>query len=170
MKDCVKPLRTFSAVFAALSFLAVSGVSCGPVARIQQAEAKAESPKFQKRKIQLGKKTILVEIADSYEKRQHGLMFRESLPEDQGMLFIFEDEQPLSFWMKNTLIPLSIGYFDKNKKLIEVLEMVPALAGEAQPRSYPGKRPAMYALEMNKGWFSRNKIEPGTTFDFVVAK
>jgi uncharacterized membrane protein (UPF0127 family) len=72
--------------------------------------------------------------------------------------------------MKNTLIPLSIGYFDKNKKLIEVLEMVPALAGEAQPRSYPGKRPAMYALEMNKGWFSRNKIEPGTTFDFVAAK
>ena len=70
------------------------------------------SPKFEKRKIHLGGKTVVVEIADTDERRAYGLMFRNSLPKDEGMLFIFEDERIRSFWMKNTLIPLSIAYIN----------------------------------------------------------
>lgn len=122
---------------------------------------------FEKKKIQLGKRVVTVEIADSPEKRSRGLMFRESLLNDNGMLFIFDEEAPLSFWMKNTLIPLSIGYFDRDRKLINVLEMEPAPVSELNPRTYRSSRAAMYALEMTKGWFSRNKVEPGTTFSFL---
>lgn len=122
---------------------------------------------FDKKKIKLGSKTIEVEVADTDPKRERGLMFREELPEDKGMLFIFDQERILSFWMKNTLIPLSIGYFDKNKKLLEIHEMTPAVLGEREIKTYPSRLPAMYALEMPKAWFARNQIKPGFTFTFV---
>lgn len=126
----------------------------------------AAGVKFDKEVIVLGGKKITVEIAKTDEQRQHGLMYRKSLPANQGMLFIFEAEQTLSFWMKNTLIDLSIGYFDKNQVLVDVQEMVPLSPMEARPTSYPSAKPAMYALEMNKGWFAKNKIKTGQKFQF----
>ncbi|MCX7674439.1 MAG: DUF192 domain-containing protein, partial [Bdellovibrionaceae bacterium] len=68
---------------------------------------------------------VVVEIADNDDKRQHGLMFRRELPKDRGMLFIFPDEALRHFWMKNTFIPLSLGFFDKNRKLIEIADLPP---------------------------------------------
>jgi len=135
-----------------------------PVSARAQAETKVV---FEKRKIKIGKRVLSVEVADSMEKRAQGLMFRESLPKDHGMLFVFENEEQLAFWMKNTLIPLSIGYFDRNRKLINSMEMEPAPATEMNPKTYHSAKPAMYALEMTKGWFSRNKVGPGTAFTFV---
>ena len=123
---------------------------------------KSPAIEFAKKKIKLGNRTISVEIADTDEKRERGLMFRESLADDTGMLFVFDAEQPLGFWMKNTLIPLNIGYFDANKKLIDIQEMTPAVMGEARPKTYPSKKPAMFALEMPKGWFHHRGIELGT--------
>ena len=107
----------------------------------------------------------MAEIADDSDLREHGLMFREKLADNTGMLFIFENEQPLNFWMKNTLIPLSIGFFSKAKKLIDIQEMVPAVMGDQDPQHYPSSGPAMYALEMPKGWFARNKIARGATLN-----
>lgn len=129
-----------------------------------QSEAKLV---LEKRKIKIGKQVLTVEIADTMEKRAQGLMFRTSLPKDHGMLFVFENEEELAFWMKNTLIPLSIGYFDRDKKLVNSMEMDPAPATEISPKTYHSAKPAMYALEMTKGWFSRNKVGPGTAFSFV---
>lgn len=123
--------------------------------------------RFEKRKIKVGEQVVVVEVADTAEKHARGLMFRESLPEGTGMIFEFAEERPLSFWMKNTLIPLNIGYFDKQRKLIETHEMVPAVMGEVRPRNYPSSRPAMYALEVPKGWFARHKILPGARFEYV---
>lgn len=112
--------------------------------------------------IKLGSHTLVVEIADTEATRERGLMYRKHMGENEGMLFVFDAPEPLSFWMKNTLIPLSIGYFGADRKLIEVHEMVPAAMGDMYPKGYPASRPAMYALEMNKGWFSKNRIKPGT--------
>jgi uncharacterized membrane protein (UPF0127 family) len=123
--------------------------------------------KFATRKVKLGTRQLIVEIADSAEKRAQGLMFRKTLANDRGMLFVFEREEPLGFWMKNTLIPLAIGYFDREKKLLDVHEMTPAVAGEAMPKTYHSARPAMYALEVPKGWYTHNKVLPGATFSFV---
>jgi uncharacterized membrane protein (UPF0127 family) len=137
------------------------------------AQAAPSSPdeaaklKFLSGKIRLGAKTLSVELADNHERQEQGLMFREKLSADGGMLFIFSAEEPLAFWMKNTVIPLSIGYFDHDKKLVRIIEMEPAIAGEKNPKSYPSGAPAMYALEMSKGWFARNKIAIGAKFSFL---
>lgn len=115
--------------------------------------------KLKTAKITVGTQAITAEIADTDESRERGLMYRTSMPANEGMLFVFDRAETMAFWMKNTLIPLSIGYFDENKKLIEVYEMTPAVMGEVQPKTYPSHRPAQYALEMNKGWFAAHHVK-----------
>jgi uncharacterized membrane protein (UPF0127 family) len=124
-------------------------------------------PNFEKRELLVADRKIVVEIADSDEKRSHGLMFVSQLPADQGMLFVFEDERIRSFWMKNTLIPLSIAYINKNMEIIEILDMQPAPLVATRPKSYSSTKKSMYALEMNIGWFKKNKIWPGVRITFA---
>jgi uncharacterized membrane protein (UPF0127 family) len=100
--------------------------------------------------VELGGKTFAVEIADTHEKQALGLMFRDSMPDDQGMLFIFPNEAPRSFWMKNTRIPLDIMYFDKELKMVSISADTPPCKITRCP-SYPSKGPAMYVLELNAG-------------------
>lgn len=114
--------------------------------------------------IQLGDKILDVEIADTVETRAKGLMFREELCEDCGMLFVYETPQVLSFWMKNTRIPLSIGFFDEKQILLQVLDMEVA---KTEPLPfYKSHKKAQYALEVNRGWFEQNGIELGEKFSF----
>lgn len=118
---------------------------------------------FSKRKITLAGKTLVVEIAETPSQHERGLMFRSKLGKDEGMLFIFQGEAVRSFWMKNTLIDLSIGYFDRNGILIDVQEMTSGKGiPDAKLASYPSVKPAKYALEMTKGWFAKNKIKIGS--------
>ncbi len=121
---------------------------------------------FEKKKITIGKIKIDVELAKTNEQQQRGLMYRKSLKENHGMLFIFDREDYRSFWMKNTWIDLSIGYFDKNRILKEVIDMKATSSLEVAPPSYPNRFPAQYALEMTKGWFSKNKIKIGDKFNW----
>ncbi|WP_347358368.1 DUF192 domain-containing protein [Bdellovibrio sp.] len=118
---------------------------------------------FAKKKISLGGKTFVVEIAETPDQHERGLMFRTKMGEDEGMLFIFKNTETRFFWMKNTLIDLSIGYFDSGMKLIDVKEMK---SGKGVPDtalpSYASAQPAKYALEMNAGWFDKNKIKLGS--------
>ena len=116
---------------------------------------------FPKRTIHVGSRAIEAEIADTPDARERGLMFRTKLQDNHGMLFVFDREFPLSFWMKNTLIPLSIGFFDDGKRLIDVQEMSPAATGDLAPPSYRSAKPAMYALEMPKGWFKSKGVKLG---------
>jgi uncharacterized protein len=97
------------------------------------------------------------EIADTEELRLTGLMHRSALSANGGMLFVFENEQMLHFWMKNTSIPLSIAYIDRNGSIIDILDMKPFDISV----TYPSSRKALYALEMNRGWFGSNKIMTG---------
>lgn len=106
------------------------------------------------------KEKIKVEIADTPEKRARGLMFRKTLAEHEGMLFIFNEEEKRSFWMKNTFISLSIGFFDKEKKLLEIIDMDPVQShNEKDLKVYQSNIKAMYALEVPRGWFKRKKIK-----------
>lgn len=125
--------------------------------------------KFDVEKIKLNSKKILtVEVAKTEAQHAYGLMNRKSLPKNQGMLFVFEDEQIRNFWMKNTLMDLSIGYFDKDKALIDVQEMkAPASIMQEDLPIYPSRKPAMYALEMPPLWFTKNKIVLGNKFEFT---
>ena len=99
---------------------------------------------------------VQVEIANTPAKRERGLMERTALAEDAGMLFIFSQEQPLSFWMKNTLIPLSIAYIDAQGRIVDIQDMQPL-----DETPHPSATPAQYALEVNQGFFAQRGIEVG---------
>lgn len=146
--------------FFAASLLIVS------FAQAESMPAAKPDVTFKKEKIVLDGKTISVEMAETPEQHERGLMFRKSMPENEGMLFIFNMEDIRYFWMKNTYIDLSIGYFDKEKTLIDIQEMKSASMMETRPPSYPSAKPAKYALEMNKGWFAKNKVKLGQKFQF----
>ena len=114
------------------------------------------------------RKTIKVELAETPEQHQHGLMFRKKLNLNEGMLFVFADEQPRSFWMKNTLIDLDIGYFNSKKVLIDIQQMkAENSVMQLNIPAYPSKQPAMYALEMSKGWFKKNNFPEGTALKII---
>lgn len=130
-------------------------------------EAKAVS--FPKKRIVFDNGTSLkVEMATSFEQRAQGLMNRKTLADGEGMLFVFDPPEVLSFWMKNTLLPLSIGFFSSDKLLMEIQDMEPShgpVRDEFLPR-YTSRQPAMYALEVPKGWFQKNKIKTNNRFSF----
>jgi uncharacterized membrane protein (UPF0127 family) len=110
--------------------------------------------------VELGGRTFSVEVADTQEEHALGLMFRDSMPLDQGMIFIFQDEAPRRFWMKNTRIPLDIMYFDKDLQLVSVSANTPPCRVSRCP-SYPSAGPAMYVLELNAGVASELGVGPG---------
>jgi len=110
--------------------------------------------------VELGGKHFKVEIAETSEEQALGLMFRDSMPADQGMLFIFPNEAPRSFWMKNTRIPLDIMYFDKDLKMVSISADTPPCRVNRCP-SYPSKAPAKYVLELNAGTVSELGVGVG---------
>ncbi|OQA17057.1 MAG: hypothetical protein BWY64_02284 [bacterium ADurb.Bin363] len=115
---------------------------------------------FEKKTIAVKNIPLIVEIADTPEKRQVGLMYRESLDENQGMLFIFPRPDMYSFWMKNTLIPLSIAFIEEDGIIKQIEDMEPGIE-----TSHTSDFHVKYALEVNKGWFNKNHIKTGDKVD-----
>ena len=99
---------------------------------------------------------VEVEIADTPEERASGLMNRKTLKEDQGMLFVFDREERVSFWMKNTSIPLSIAFISADGTIRQIEDME-----SYSLESIPSRRSVLYALEMNRGWFEERGIAEG---------
>jgi uncharacterized membrane protein (UPF0127 family) len=104
---------------------------------------------------------IRVEVADDEAERARGLMDRESLPEDQGMLFVYPSMRQLSFWMKNTRIPLDIAFIDDGLLIVDIQQMEPE-----NEELHTSRQPAMYALEMDLGWFEANGVKTGDRVEF----
>lgn len=102
---------------------------------------------------------ISVEIADDNNEREKGLMFRERLDENSGMLFVFDDESYRSFWMKNTLIPLDIIFIGKNFEIVDIKNAVPCR--EYPCALYKSSKPAKYVLEVKGNFTMRNKVGIG---------
>ncbi len=116
--------------------------------------------------VELAGKRYSVEVADTDEERARGLMFRDSMPAEQGMLFIHDTEEPQAYWMKNTRIPLDILYFDSAKRLVAQQRDVPACTlGDACP-PYPSNAPARYVLELNAGQAEAMGLSDGTEIKF----
>ncbi len=105
-----------------------------------------------------GEVRVRVEIADDDFERGRGLMYRTALAENRGMLFVYEVEQKLSFWMKNTLIPLSIAFMDAEGRIVDIQDMEPL---DDDPPSYVSAEPARYALEVNQGFFEERGVKVG---------
>jgi hypothetical protein len=109
----------------------------------------------------VGSTTLQVEIALTPESQSQGLMFRDSLPWDQGMLFVYDRPQHLTFWMKNTTIPLDIAFISAEGRIEEILTMTPLTE-----KIYRSSRPALYALEVNRGWFRKKGVKVGDRIRF----
>jgi uncharacterized membrane protein (UPF0127 family) len=103
---------------------------------------------------------ITVEIARTAEEQSKGLMHRKKLPDGEGMIFVYDRDQQLSFWMKNTVIPLSIAFIASDGRIIEIRDMQPL-----DLSSIKSSRSVRYALETPQGWFTRAGIQSG---DIVI--
>jgi len=107
-----------------------------------------------------------VELAQNDDSRARGLMFREQMETDHGMLFIHEREEPQAYWMKNTKIPLDILYFDSQRRLVgQQRDVPPCSAGDMCP-PYPSFNPALYVLELNAGQAAKLKLQDGAELTF----
>ena len=99
---------------------------------------------------------LSAEIADTPSFRNRGLMNRNFLDQESGMIFVFPEKSRRSFWMKNTLIPLSIAFIGEDGKIVNIEDMKPHNMSNVYSQS-----PVPYALEVNRGWFDENDIVPG---------
>lgn len=106
--------------------------------------------------LDVGGHAVVAELAVDDEQRARGLMHRSRMAEDDGMLFLYPDSKPRSFWMKDTKIPLSIAFIDASGEIVKIADMQP-LVTESTKSLYPAK----YALEMNQGWFERHGVTKG---------
>ena len=147
-------MRGLSLVLAAL-FCGLVLVGCSGEETTSEAETSSpdESPTVTIYASGGQRVEVEVEIADDYAERQRGLMERTELAENAGMLFVFDSEEQLSFWMRNTLIPLSIAYIDAEEQIIDIQDMQPL-----DETSHPSAEPAMYALEVNQGFFDEHGV------------
>ena len=106
--------------------------------------------------------TLTVELADTPSERACGLSRRSSLKATQGMLFIYPSPRSLSYWMKDTKMPLSIAFIDDTGRIVSIQKMAPMQIAER----YRSPKPVRYALEVNQGWFSKHNISVGDVVDF----
>lgn len=122
----------------------------GAVTRAQQVT------RFPVVSLTAGMHIIKAEFASKEAERQQGLMFREKMGNNEGMVFLFDAPGNVCMWMKNTLIPLSVAFIEDSGKIVNIEDMQPQTT-----ESHCAKKPVRYALEMNTGWFKQKNIKPG---------
>lgn len=153
-----RPVFFWRAGIAGLALCLGTNISAQPVKTPSQSEiesrlAHAGLPRIP---LKVGNHRIIVEVAADDSTRGRGLMFRESLPPNHGMLFVFPEAGQQCFWMKNTPLPLSIAFIDATGSIVNLADM--------QPQSldtHCAIGPVLYALEMEQGWFAGNNIRAG---------
>lgn len=129
-----------------------------PLVPIASSEAKTVDDRFA---IKVGERLVSMQVAARPDEMQKGLMYRQSMGEDEGMVFVFAKPQRMSFWMRNTEIPLDIGYFDVQGVLKEIHPLYPHDENAVKSRS----QALQFCLEMNQGWYARNGVKPGAQLD-----
>lgn len=119
--------------------------------------ADSNTPHFPVISLTAGMHVIKAEVASTEAQREQGLMFRESLGANEGMVFLFHAPAGVCMWMKNTPLPLSVAFMDRDGRIINIENMKPQTLD-----SHCAKQPAYYALEMQEGWFKQRNIKPGS--------
>ena len=153
--------RLFSTL-AAIAMAAAMAVSC--TAQSAQDPNKP-NPALETVTLKAGDVQLIAEVADTELERNRGLMFRKSLADGKGMLFVFESDQKVSFWMKNTSLPLSLGFLGKDGSILQILDLTPF---SLDPK--PSERSVRYAIEVPQGWFARVGLNIGDRFEIPPLK
>lgn len=152
------PFSTLDKRFNILSFFlfALALTACQPVKEsLPPADGQTYFP------ISIGGQELQMQLALNSAEQQKGLMFRDQLAEDHGMLFLFEQPNQRGFWMRNTRIPLDIGYFDASGQLLEVYKLFPYDENPVPSKSHE----ILIAVETNRGWYAAHGIKPGARID-----
>jgi uncharacterized protein len=129
-----------------------------PPAPVAEEPAGRPQPKLATIKLWLGAQEVVAEQARSEAEIQTGMMFRQEMAENEGMLFVFPGPHRASFWMRNTLLPLTCAYIDSQGKILEIRDMKPR---DETPIEAASDK-VQYVLEMKHGWFERNHVSTGT--------
>jgi uncharacterized protein len=141
---CIKPFRR-ALLWACLAFItAGAGAQTGPQPRLRTID------------LQLGIHIIKTELAITPEQQQVGMMFRKEMGNNEGMLFVSEERSQRCFWMRNTLLPLTIAFIADDGTIVNLADMEPL-----SERSHCSTQPVRFALEMNKGWFAKRGFKAG---------
>ena len=140
--------------------LLVAAVLCAAAASCQKGNPKLPTKTLSIATASGARVQVEAEIADKPETREKGFMFRKKIPDGTGMLFIFEEDKVLHFWMKNTPSPLSIAYIDYKGVIKDILDMKPYDLRDISSSGY-----VRYALEVPQGWFGRAGVKVGDTLD-----
>lgn len=146
MRDSLNPAN----LLAGLAFALLAGL---PAPLLAQARAQPPLPTV---KVTAGIHVITAEAATTNQSRMIGLMHRERLAPNHGMLFVFEDKAQQCFWMRNTLVPLTIAFIEDDGTIVQLADMAPK-----SEVSHCSQRPVRFALEMEQGWFGKRGIAPG---------
>lgn len=130
----------------------------GLAAALLCLSAQAQSPQLQLARTALnaGMHRLDVQLAQTPEQRQIGLMWRKEMPQHEGMLFVFEQASTQCFWMRNTLLPLTAAFVEDDGTIVNLADMKPQ-----SDDSHCSAKPVRYVLEMNQGWFAKRQIKPG---------
>jgi uncharacterized protein len=144
----------------AKSSLPISAVVTALLVSASPFAASQQSMKFPVIPLNAGIHVIKAEVAAKDVERQQGLMYREKMGPNEGMVFLFEAPAGVCMWMKNTFIPLSVAFIDESGKIINIEEMQPQTTD-----SHCARKPARYALEMNRGWFKQKNIKAGSVIE-----
>ncbi len=132
-----------------------TGAACWALDGIAQ-----QPPRFDVVSLNAGINLIKAEVAAKPAQREQGLMFRDRMAPNEGMVFVFEGPAEVCMWMKNTLLPLSVAFIDGDGRIVNIEDMQPQTLD-----SHCAKKLVRYALEMNLGWFKQKNIKPGTIVD-----
>lgn len=143
--------------------IALFSILLGCIGSTGHAQQTQQAQKFRTVTLRAGMYVIQAQVAANEAERQQGLMFREKMAANEGMIFDFEAPASVCMWMKNTLIPLSVAFIDSNGKIINIEDMQPQTTN-----SHCAKKTVRYALEMNQGWFRQKNIKPGSVIDGLV--
>ncbi|HYE71214.1 MAG TPA: DUF192 domain-containing protein [Aquabacterium sp.] len=136
---------------------ALLAVLTGLLAELAAAPVGAQQPQqLQMLTLSAGMHNVQAQLAATPDQRQVGLMYRREMPANEGMLFVFEDSSRQCFWMRNTLLPLTIAFIDDDGTIVNLADMKPL-----SEDSHCSSKPVRYALEMNAGWFAKRGIGPG---------
>jgi len=146
----LRTFRTVSAIRARWGMCCLAAIALALAATV---EVRAAEPEIA---LNIGLYVIRAEVVDAPETRARGLMYRESMPANHGMLFVFPYPEQQCFWMKNTRIPLSIAFLDDRGVIVNIADMAPQTED-----NHCSAQPVRYALEMNQGWFAAKRIGPG---------
>lgn len=148
---CTAPRSTRFAIFASWIVTATSVGAQAP----QKMDVVA---------LTAGMHVIRAEVAQAPAQRAQGLMYRQTMGTNDGMVFIFEQPAEVCMWMKNTPLPLSVAFIDNDGKIVNIEDMQPLTL-----ESHCAKKQVRYALEMNQGWFKQKNIKPGTSIEGLSA-